>query len=821
MLTFEARLNQARNGRGVIFCGAGFSADCLNFNPDVTIGTGAHLLGVLNSELARRGNPHNFKDLRNAADAFMASAGETALMDLLVERFTIQNVSADMVSILRFPWERVYTTNYDNGIEQALRSATRKHKSFNNLDKPSDITDVLPVIHLHGFVEKWTRDNFLNSCILGAESYHRLDKISQWLNTFRYDVERAELVAFVGFNAADFHLNEVLFNVSTIREKMVFINRSAAEPDPDIRMTQERYGHPHYIDRSGFARIVSKIMKSVPPTDPTLANFRSYRRPKPEDRLPSVTDIEALFLFGKINVNQLARDTALGLPDYHVPRAIVDEIFEDIEHGVRIVLLVGEICDGKSLALEDLMNRLSINRSVFCLRHPYEDLLDEVSRILHAHPRAALVVENCFELREDRLASLGRTFDGSEGLLLLSSRNISAEAESRRVHRLRELDDFRQYYMGSLTEREISALIPLVDQLAAWRHLQERAPVNKKQFIIRTCNSSLPAFLLRLLKSQYVRQRYREEYNKTADFSTLERTAIISALYMSHMGHNAPLEFLSNALEVDVGRIVDRLSRMDDGLRLVARRGEYLDTVPSIGARNILEHIVADADIVDSIVTVLQYLARNRSHNDFERYMFGQMMRYSILQSVVTDREQINRFFDNISKNRYLRTRVLFWLQWHMAKTDMREFDEAEKFLQQGYTEAKNYERETGRRYNRNQLDDRKAKFLMIRDYKVDCAPIAVYHDIREACRIVERLLRQENLTHHPFETLKEILGTFMHRQESLLDEQRSSIARTVGNASDRAESALRRVPHGYQQNRATSAMNEIFALVEELAGRV
>ena len=817
MLTFEARLNQARNGRGIIFCGAGFSADCLNFNPDVTIGTGDHLLGVLNDELARRGEPYNFKDLQNAADAFKASLGEATLMNLLVDRFTIQNISADMVSILRFPWERIYTTNYDNAIEQALRSANRRHISFNNVDDPSCITDLLPIIHLHGFVEKWNRDNFRTSCILGAESYHRLDQISQWLDTFRYDIERAELVAFVGFNAADFHLNEVLFNVSTIREKIFFINRSTAEPDPDIRMTQERYGHPRYIGRSGFARIVSSNLQSAAPTEPALANFGRYRRPQPDDRLPSVADIEALLLFGQINESQIARDVTVGQSDYHIRRPIVDGIIGDLEEGVRVALLVGEICDGKTLVLENLMNRLSITRPVFSLRHPYEDLLDEVSRILHAHPRAALVVENCFELRDDRLASLVRTFDGSEGVLILSSRNIAAEAEAARVNHMRSLSDFREYNIGPLTEREIGALIPLVDQLAAWRHLQEKAPINKKQFIIRTCNGSLPAFLLRLLKSRYVRQRYREEYNKTSSFSIIERTAIICALYVSHMGHSAPIEFLSNALESDVGRMVDDFARMGDGLRLVTRRGEFLETVPSIGARNILEHVISDSDIVDSIVTILRYLARNRRHNDFERYMFGQMMRYSILQSVVTDRDQIDRFFDNISKNRYLRTRVLFWLQWHMAKTDMREFGEAEKFLQQGYSEAKNFERETGKRYNRNQLDDRKAKFLMIRNLHVNCPAVALYHDMREACRIVERLLRQESPTHHPFETLRGIVGTFAARQEELSDAHRVSIARTVSNISNRALSNLRRVPHGYQQNKASDAMNEVTVFVEEV----
>ena len=57
-------------------------------------------------------------------------------MDLLRNRFRLQKVSADMVDILRFPWEKIYTTNYDNGIEVALQNAGKKAIPLNNLEIP-------------------------------------------------------------------------------------------------------------------------------------------------------------------------------------------------------------------------------------------------------------------------------------------------------------------------------------------------------------------------------------------------------------------------------------------------------------------------------------------------------------------------------------------------------------------------------------------------------------------------------------------------------------------------------------------------------------
>ena len=815
MSVFETRLNHARNGNGILFCGAGFTAECLNFGPDPTIGTASHLLSVFNDELAKQGEPGSYRNIRNAADAFKASFGEAELMNLLIDRFDIQNVSTDIVDVLRFPWARIYTTNYDNGIEHALRSASRQHISINNLDSPIELTGSLPVIHLHGFIGKWNLENFGKSCILGAESYHRLDAISSWLDVFRRDVERAELVVFVGFSADDFHLNDVLFNARGTNHKVFFINRPEAEPDPDVRMTQERFGESYYIGRLGLAGTISRVLQSSRPQEPTLANFRRYERPDPEEGVPRVDEIDELFIYGRVNHRQVARDAELGRSDYHVRRSAVDEILVALEGKTRVLLLLGDICDGKTLVLGNVCNELSINRPVFCLFQPYEDTLDEVSRILHAYPRAALIIENCFELRADRLIQLARTFDGSDGVLLLSSRHISAEAETRPVQRLRECQDFREYSMGPLTDEEMDALIPLVDQIAGWRELPAQGWGSKKDFIVRECSKSLPRFLLRLLRSKYVRQRYREEYNKTAGLSERERTAVIVALYVAHIGHPAPLGFLSNALQMDVGGMIDRLEKGQEGLRLLSRQGHYVHTVPSIGATNILEHIISDRDIVDSIVAILQHLADSRRDNDFERYMFAQMMRYSILRSVVTDRAQINRFFDNISKHTYLRTRVLFWLQWHMAKADVGEFVEAEKYLEQGYAEATNEERRTGRNYNRRQLDDRKAKFLMHRAQRVDRTRGYLHEDMREACRLVLRLLRDEEVTHHPFETIKDIVETFRAKDQDLLDVHREALERSIRDLVQRAEGQVKKLPFASEVMRATRMLTEAKALLD------
>jgi hypothetical protein len=160
-------------GGGVLFCGAGFSADCLNLTANHELGASAALLGFLDKELGNEIRSP-YKELQNAADKFIALRGEGALLGLLRDRFNVSHVTDEMITIARFPWDRIYTTNYDNAIELACRLGERNFKSLNNLDSSKTVPGGgIEIVHLHGCAEKWDIHNFGRSCILGADFLFR------------------------------------------------------------------------------------------------------------------------------------------------------------------------------------------------------------------------------------------------------------------------------------------------------------------------------------------------------------------------------------------------------------------------------------------------------------------------------------------------------------------------------------------------------------------------------------------------------------------------------------------------------------------------
>ncbi len=802
---YQRRLDLARNGGGILFCGAGFSADCLNFQPDETLGTGAQLLDLFNKELHQ--DPP-YKDLQNAGDALWDKIADNGMMTLLKDRYTVSKVTSDMTELLRYPWQAVYTTNYDNALEIAAQTAHKSVEALNNTDDPGTKTPNLPIIHLHGYVQKWDIHNIRESCVLGAESYSKLTHVRKWLDRFRRDIDQAQIVVFVGFNAGDFHLNQSINDLTGLREKAFFINRPTALADPDVTAAQGRLGTPFFTGRAGLASTVRALLAKDAPKEPRLASFAKYTPPDFATAVPTREQIEDLFLFGRVEPSQLARDLSDDVSEYHVLRGAINDILSSIAEDARIVLLEGYTCDGKTLLTTDLAYRLSGARPVYVMRQTYENVLDEVADILHHAPNAALIIENCFDLPPERLASIGRQFDGQDGVLILTSRAVAVDASPVGLTSLEGFRSFRKMPLARLDDNEARALSDLADQIAGWSDFHSLDSGARLRFIQSTCQASLPHFLMRLLQSDYVTNRYREEFNKLS-LSQTERAAIIIALFVAHIGENAPVAFLSNSMETDYGAIIDRLNAKsgNDSFRLVRRTGETIQTIPSIGAQNILQNLFNDAEVVDAIVPLLKNLAATY-RNPFEQRMFNQMMRFSILSDVVTDRAEIDRFFEHNKQQLQIRRMPLFWLQWHMAKCSDGELLVAEKLLEQGYTEATEYERRTGKKFDRRQLDDRRAKFLMLRAESTNRTGANLFRDFKDAIEITGKILRKDDPQHYPFETLAGIARNYDALAHQLDDGQKRLIQDSLIQLVSYARGRIGVIPAGYQRDKAQSALD-------------
>lgn len=808
--TMTSLLQRGRNGNALLFCGAGLTADSLNFSDSGTIGVTTHLLSMMNDQLAKNGRQSGFRDIRNAAKRFRTDLGNHTLLSLLQSRFSLSNISASVEDILLYPWHKIYTTNYDNGIELAMQRIGKKFTPLNNLDSPSTTVSGTAIVHLHGYAPSWNAHNFENSCVLDADSYHKLSGVIGWLNQLRFDIERAEVVIFVGFSASDFHLTDVLFNSSGLRKKAFFINRMTSNVDPDEQAVQDEYGEALYIGREEFAKNLTEILGSSKKIEPRLSSFARVDVIRASESVPPVSDIEDLFIWGAVNQHHLKRDRELLRSDYHVLRREVETALDHLSGEGRIAFFNGDICDGKSLVIADVVNSISAAKPVFILRHTYADIVEEVSSIIYAYPNAVLVIENCFSIREDRLLGIARHIASSAGGLILSARSISTEAESNKFGELRAIPSLLEIGVGRLNAEEIDSFVALIDQIAGWRDFRALSPSERRRFVATECRGVIPSVLLRLLESEYVKNKYKEEYNRSNHLNERDRQTIIAALIIANIGFDAPVSFISDLFGRDLSNVLRRSSEHGSGIKLVRIEGNVARTVPSIGVRNILRSVVPEKEIVNTNIFILENMAKDARRTDFESHLFSQLMRYSILSSIVSDEREIARFFDHISKIAHFRDMPLFWLQWYMAVSARKKWTDAEKFIEMGFTAATAYEKRSGNQYNRKQLNDREAKFIVARADDLSKSGAELFRDLKKALEIVGRLMKSAELTHHPYETLLDISRLLRKSGTSINSVQLELLQRQFSGIVADAQRRIGMVPDGYQRSHASEFMGQI-----------
>jgi len=805
MTNLDELLLKGRTGSAILFCGAGLTADCLNFNDTNGLGVTSHLLNIMNSELDEKGKTTGYRDIKNAAKAYKKAFGEYQLKNTLVNRFTLSNVSSSICNIIKYPWAKIYTTNFDNGLEIAHQYIHKKCCSFNNLDEEEGVykDNCTPIIHLHGYVKSWDQYNFEKSCVLDLDSYRNITALQKWLNTLRYDIERASVVVFIGFSASDFHLDQVFYNVSNLKSKAFFINPVSQNQNPDEQIIQEDFGHPVNIGREEFSLVLDRVIKKEKINELSLNSFEKFKAIPSSKSVPEVKDIEELFIWGNVNWNQIKRDNEVLKSDYHVLRSKIEFIYESLKSKGEVFFIYGDICEGKTLIVNGLSNRIVGEREVFILKHAYYDLLQEASSIISHYKGATIIIENCFTLQEENLLSIVREVSASDSSLLLTARSISSDAETVKHKKLKKISNFSEMKVGKLDEEETNSLINLLNQIAGWRYFEGLSYTEKKDFILKKCSGYIPNVLLKLLQSKYVQKKYKEEYNKISYLNDHEKHMVISSLLISSLGYDPSISFMCDVFEEDFSSIIKKIPSS----KIIGIKEGRIQTPPSIGARNLLNSIIEDKDIVNSNIKLLTNLSEKRSTSDFEKHIFTFLMRYSIICTIVQNPTEINRFFDHISKIQTFLKMPLFWLQWHMAMNAQERWNDAEKYIEMSYKAAEGYEKSMGRQYNRKQIDDRYAKFLANRVILGRRQSDEIFRDLKKAIENTGKILNDAEVSHHPYETIKDVMNAYEGKSHLVQENLRRVLLEGIEGIINLADKRLHLIPDGYQTDHAKTAL--------------
>ena len=157
------------SGDSILFYGAGFSYGNVN-----SVGQIIPLTSQLNEKLQKESGLEyeEWVDIQSSSEYFIEKNGSNALIKMLRENFFVDEVKSWQINLAKYPWKRVYTTNYDNVFEVASAKAKKIRKPINiDISLPETDADIESIVHLNGFIDDITEDSLSKATKLTNKSY--------------------------------------------------------------------------------------------------------------------------------------------------------------------------------------------------------------------------------------------------------------------------------------------------------------------------------------------------------------------------------------------------------------------------------------------------------------------------------------------------------------------------------------------------------------------------------------------------------------------------------------------------------------------------
>lgn len=253
-----------RNGRAILFLGAGASKECRN-----TAGKSPPNGDQLRDLLAQKffGKPMGNRPLMTVAEmAIETGAGKNLVFEAVAQAFDGFEPSAAHRLVCEFNWRAIATTNYDLYLETAYDGSKKRRQSllpFVKDDEPIDtrkgtVTHPLEYLKLHGCLD------------------HRLDRdiplVLSWEQYDEYDTHRKHLFArltqlshecpliFVGYGLADPHIRSLVYRLEkNARPRWYIVDPSAEEEDIKL------WGGKNFdVFPCGFGEFMTALNAAVP-----------------------------------------------------------------------------------------------------------------------------------------------------------------------------------------------------------------------------------------------------------------------------------------------------------------------------------------------------------------------------------------------------------------------------------------------------------------------------------------------------------------------------------------------------------------------------
>lgn len=608
------------NGRAILITGSGAHSDVLT--PDgKQFPSGIELAQTIYASCGIV-NPENARDIQDAADTFLEKKSADKLIVELKKMLLIGQIGQKHKDLYVQPWQRVYTTNYDDVPLMATKDCDRTllPVTLNSCLK-EDWGDTRYCVYINGYIGNLNESTLKSEFRLSGKSYTASDVLhnSNWGALFSEDIETADCIVIVGLSLEyDLDIKRFIHNQNAI-DKIVFIERRGISDDKIRKLN--RLGMVYPIGMEEFTRKLVEYKKEHIAELP-LANayiYKSFEINRRKNTFKKATSFEVydFFMLGKDYDTLWHREK--GKYVNLVYRKALYDVINALSSECRVIYLHANLGNGKTIFIECLKHQLERSSyQIYLLKEYYEGITaKEIKQISSIPGKKIIIIENYYNyinvLKKFSLYPL----DNFQ--FILTARTVLYDTRITEANECLKVKENQSVIidLNKLTNVEVNAMSTILNINGLWGTLSNLSATEKKKHL-RSRNSGNAEFqgiLVDVLQSDNMRNKIETIVTHIKKVSDSYYEVLILALLIKIMSLNLSANDMSKIMEISIALDADFVHNENVLEILDFSSGQTEFRIKSAVTANL---ILKELDCNETIIKVLVQTAKFA-----DRYYFG------------------------------------------------------------------------------------------------------------------------------------------------------------------------------------------------------
>ena len=638
------------------------------------------------------------------------SDGRQRLVAHLIQRLTSTIPSAEQRWLVEQPWRAIFTTNFDDIIEQV--DVSGRTNVTPSSDAKAISAELTPVYYLHGRALDARERDIDPKLVISETNYLRMAQQNRDLYAKLFnEISCARQVVIVGYSLRDLDIASGFINSEqAIRDKTIIVT---SESDSEFTISRLRkFGMVLPIGLEGLVEALKD--RPAGPT-PNSIQFLHEDHLNVNSTANQAEDFVRLVLRGELQADRYIRQRSVSNEPYCVERTSL----ADIENGnVNRFIVSADFGNGKSIFLDQAAARLNQRGfRVFRVETRLPEVFEEIERVLRLGVSVAFIIDDVLRYR------LVAKFIGerlhSQAILICATRG---DQDSRYEEIAGSLGGaIRSIDLNELNQEEIRSWDEMLERWGYWESKAGLSEAERLSFLTNDCSAETRSIVLSLFRESQIARTIDEIVHFFIRQNSTHKKAfaglLISSLCQGHVSWQSVVTWL----DVDEDALKRDVEKSEIAFLFQRGRNWNLFTSSQL-ADFILRHHFVEEDrdlLVDAYSTIVLRTAESandyRSGWDFVENL-KELMKFRFLTRLFGDEESATRLigqvYRRLSEAPRIRNNPQFWLQYSMSRMEVDDLPAAERYIGTALSKAD----ERGADYSPFQILDQRSRLFFLKN---------------------------------------------------------------------------------------------------------